>query len=70
MSQAVLCPVCNGSGNITPSVSNGSTAMPTSHTCHGCSGKGWIEIDDDSTQYVWSGTCPLNQFTYTGHRRF
>ena len=39
MSTAQLCLVCNGQGNIKVS--------QESKQCHGCSGKGWIEVADD-----------------------
>ncbi len=33
--QAVLCPVCNGSGKV------------KKKTCHGCDGKGWVSVGTD-----------------------
>lgn len=41
MSQASLCPVCNGKGVVYGIAETG--AMPTT-TCHGCDGKGWVEV--------------------------
>ncbi len=41
MSKAVLCPVCNGTGDVKDSVDGLITH------CHGCAGKGWVEIGDD-----------------------
>lgn len=35
MGRAVLCPVCQGSGK------------KGDKTCHGCGGKGWVEISTD-----------------------
>lgn len=55
MSHAELCPVCKGTGKV------------NEKECHGCQGKGWIEIGDsipyypcdriwseDTTHYYWS----------------
>ncbi len=41
MSKAVKCPVCDGKG-VVNSVSD-TGAMPTTE-CHGCFGKGWVEV--------------------------
>jgi hypothetical protein len=43
MSQAVICPVCSGSG-VVPESSTAQTACPTTKPCHGCGGKGWVEV--------------------------
>jgi hypothetical protein len=40
MSKAQICPVCNGIGKYSDS-HNGCTI---SRDCHGCGGKGWIEV--------------------------
>lgn len=46
MAHSEKCPICNGSGKVT-SVNDGiSTAVPMDIICHGCGGKGWIEIAD------------------------
>jgi len=42
--KAVVCPICNGSGKI--SVEEPTTAGGMK-TCHGCGGKGWVEIHND-----------------------
>ncbi len=39
MAQAVKCPVCVGRGTL--------VRLNDLQTCHGCSGKGWIEIGDE-----------------------
>ncbi len=65
MSKAVLCPVCSGKGIlITESKSN--PTMSAQNTCHGCNGKGWVEVGDNVPHYpqlpwylpvhTWSGT--------------
>lgn len=43
MSKAVTCPVCNGTGKITKTtvgVAGGTFEVD----CHGCGGKGWVEV--------------------------
>jgi len=44
--RAVLCPVCGGSGKYTEQPSGDSSGGPTSQTCHGCGGRGWVEVSD------------------------
>lgn len=39
--QAVICPVCCGSGKYKEQP---STTAPVEKQCHGCSGRGWVEI--------------------------
>ena len=39
--QAVRCPVCNGSGKY------------EDKPCHGCNGKGWVEVHDSHYPYPW-----------------
>ncbi|HEC65622.1 MAG TPA: hypothetical protein ENI23_10020 [bacterium] len=48
MTDARVCPVCNGSGryDIVPS---GTSTMP-SQVCHGCDGKGWVEVGSGEIQ--------------------
>jgi len=41
--KASLCPVCMGKGIIYGIAETGT--MPT-QTCHGCGGKGWVEVSD------------------------
>jgi len=50
MAHAEKCPVCNGTGRIE---NTGSTAV-NEKSCHGCNGRGWIEVG--------SGPDPLNPF--------
>jgi hypothetical protein len=45
-SHAERCPVCYGSGKYTPINDGYSTAVPQPVTCHGCGGKGWVEVGD------------------------
>ena len=46
MSKAVLCPVCGGSGKFQQG-NETSGRIEIGCPCHGCSGKGWVEIDND-----------------------
>jgi len=44
--KAVLCPVCSGKGSIfTPDTY--STGGGETKVCHGCAGKGWVEVHED-----------------------
>ena len=47
--KAVLCPICNGSGEVDDSTIDGPE-VTTIHMklCHGCGGKGWVEVGEDS----------------------
>ena len=50
MSQAVLCPVCNGDGEIPDKLmgfNTSASARQAMKPCHGCGGRGWIEVDKD-----------------------
>ena len=45
-----ICPVCNGTGKYKEYVNYGtSTGAYSEHTCHGCNGKGWVEVQSQST---------------------
>ncbi len=45
MNKAQICPVCNGSGDIAPcTTSTETTVIEQPKTCHGCDGKGWVEV--------------------------
>ena len=45
MPQAVRCPVCYGSGKyIAPE--KWGIPTPPPHPCHGCAGRGWVEVGD------------------------
>lgn len=41
MSKAELCPVCKGKGKLNIGLHDGEC------TCHGCNGKGWVEVGCD-----------------------
>ena len=49
--RAVLCPVCSGKGSIfTPNTY--STGGGETKVCHGCAGKGWVEVHDNMPQFT------------------
>lgn len=45
MTKAVKCPVCGGSGEV-PVGGLIAAAGPHLKTCHGCGGKGWVEVSE------------------------
>jgi|WetSurMetagenome_2_1015567.scaffolds.fasta_scaffold02220_9 hypothetical protein len=78
MAHAEKCPICNGSGVLPLLVSNDSTnAHPQTKVCHGCSGYGWITVQDTipyvvpyipftiSPYTVWCGTTTGDSITIT-----
>jgi len=44
MGKAVICPVCGGTGKIRKK--GFSFYDPRDVTCHGCHGRGWVEVSD------------------------
>jgi len=50
MSKAVTCPVCNGTGKVTKQTV-GTMGGTFEVDCHGCGGKGWVEVADDPMPY-------------------
>lgn len=44
--KASLCPVCGGLGEIKCGID------PPYQTCHGCAGKGWVEVQEDYSDRV------------------
>ncbi len=47
MSDAVTCPVCDGSGKVAIDSSgklDKSVAIKRDRVCHGCGGRGWVEL--------------------------
>ena len=63
--KAVLCPVCNGNGQVSAGfyshpgdylywVSNGAGM----EVCRSCNGKGWVEIEEAS--FAGAGSLPLS----------
>uniref|UniRef100_A0A6M3JMN4 Putative DNA primase/helicase n=1 Tax=viral metagenome TaxID=1070528 RepID=A0A6M3JMN4_9ZZZZ len=43
MKQAVICPVCGGTGKYKYDVGTESSQVQ----CHGCNGKGWVETGNE-----------------------
>ena len=47
MAKAVKCPVCNENGKVCYPPEAVATAGPTYVVCHGCGGRGWVEVSGD-----------------------
>jgi len=47
---AERCPVCLGTGR---SVENNDPKEAGCMACHGCNGKGWVEVSDNNTYYPY-----------------
>ena len=64
--KAAICPVCNGIGKVrAPSIQCIELIK-----CHGCQGKGWVEVHDDYPPVEeWVCNCYTNRTVYppTGH---
>jgi len=64
MAHAERCPVCYGKGTIEETYENSSAK--SWKTCHGCFGRGWVEVSDQIIQVIqpypytvtWTWTCP------------
>ncbi len=62
MSQAVVCPVCDGTGRV---CEQGLTDTTASKVCHGCGGKGWVELTGNP--YRPARPLPWSVWTRTIH---
>ncbi len=49
MSKAEMCPVCQDTGKY-KEYSNYTNCIYIEKTCHGCNGKGWIEVGGRNEQ--------------------
>lgn len=58
MAHSEKCPVCGGSGTITPN-NDGRTVMPLTEACRGCNGKGWVEVSDNQGYWPKEPPCTL-----------
>ena len=47
MTHSEKCPICCGSGEYTPPQNPMLTGCPTTVTCHGCNGRGWVQVGSD-----------------------
>ena len=58
--KAVLCPVCKGDGHLKDAEIMGTEATKiTAKLCHGCVGRGWVEVQDYPIPY------PIETHEYT-----
>lgn len=57
MTHAERCPVCWGKGTV--EARNWGVDINASNptTCHGCNGKGWVEVNDHCVGYIGMCTC-------------
>ena len=66
MAHAQTCPICIGKGRLP---NDGKTTDATEPICHGCNGKGWVEVADAMPVGNWPwpnpGTLPKTEYTYT-----
>lgn len=44
MASAEKCPVCDGSGEYRPPSPHSTIMFPEIRECHGCQGRGWVEV--------------------------
>ena len=46
--KAVLCPVCEGDGEVIDygGIGSHTGSTPYEKQCHGCRGKGWVEVQE------------------------
>ena len=66
---AVVCPVCQGGGMlIVPENCTSASSTPITIICHGCKGKGWVEVHGGANQYdddyAWKHTVTGRKFSY------
>lgn len=54
MAHAERCPVCRGEGTIVQPPNPESTTAAGRVRCHGCDGKGWVQVQDAS-HVPWPG---------------
>lgn len=60
--KAVICPVCNGSGKYRATDSGGAWVEST---CHGCCGKGWVEVNESAQTVITYPAYPTYPFPGT-----
>lgn len=59
MSHAEKCPICSGTGKVETAHPLSGIYAPEVTTCHGCGGKGWVEIEDELQAGYWQ--CPTEE---------
>jgi DnaJ-class molecular chaperone len=54
MSHSEVCPVCKGLGKVfdatIPNYGITTSNIYNQATCHGCNGKGWVQVEDTEIQ--------------------
>lgn len=55
MAHAQTCPICCGKGKLPD---DGKSTAVTEPTCHGCDGKGWVEVSDEMPIGNWTWPKP------------
>ncbi len=63
MSQAVVCPVCSGAGKYYEPPHKDSSGIGTDRTCHGCGGRGWVEVEAEIPKICRTLT-PFTVYSY------
>ncbi len=61
MIHAEKCPVCNGSGRTESTETETGTLVRKSQPCHGCNGKGWVEVGVPDVPYY---PTPMSYYPY------
>jgi len=46
MAHAEICPICKGEGKLQLGTLPSTTYTVNTKICHGCGGKGWVEVED------------------------
>jgi hypothetical protein len=60
---AELCPVCLGTGH-RERLRVPSSEITKETICHGCGGRGWVEIEDSTPQYMPYYPLPSTPYYY------
>ena len=50
MASVKKCPICEGRGKVYGGFETGTVPE---QTCHGCCGRGWVEVDDGYKEGKW-----------------
>jgi len=61
MKHAEICPICKGRGRVPEDPEWDSGPFPGTRVCHGCDGKGWVEVEGECGQPIrpwpiWTAT--------------